>query len=148
MNPLRVSFTLTVLSAVLGGPLRAETPAAPPATPKESSLQHRSTFSSPTAGTRNPFLPIGYVRPTTTAPKEVVPTVTAEQFVVTSFSLDPPPLAVINGRTYSVGEKVFLNPPAQTEFVTVRKIADGVVELDHRGRLLRCVAQRRGAGAK
>lgn len=136
-------------------------PPATPATPAAAAkpvtreLATRSTFQAPPAdapGARNPFVPIGYVRPAAAAAvaaKETVLEVKAEQFVVTSYSLDPPPLAVINGRTYSVGEKVPVGdkPGAAMDFVTVRQIRDGEVTLDYRGRLLVCKSQRKGGGA-
>lgn len=112
----------------------------------------RSVFNSPpaeTPGGRNPFLPIGYVRPVAApaVPVEVVPTVRPEQFVVTSFSLEPPPLVVINGRTYSVGEKIPVDATGN-EFVTVRRIMDGAVILDHRGRTFRCESRKLGGATK
>lgn len=133
-------------------PPAAPAPAAPAAKPAGRELATRSTFQAPAAdapGARNPFLPIGYVRPapTAVATKETVLEVKPEQFVVTSYSLEPPPLAVINGRTYSIGEKVPAGDKDPSQFVTVRQIRDGEVILDYRGRLLVCKSQRKGGGA-
>ena len=110
----------------------------------------RSSFNAPAEGSpaaRNPFVPIGYVRPVVAAVKEKVLTVTADQFVVTSYSIDPPPLAVINGRTYGVGEKIPVDKEG-TGVVTVRQIRDGVVLLDYRGQTLECRSKPRGAVGK
>ena len=56
--------------------------------------------------------------------------------MVTTISVDYPPLAVINGRTYGVGEHIPVSADAR-EFVSVKQITDGMVVLDHHGRELR-----------
>ena len=110
---------------------------------KDYALVHKSSYT-PSNSPRNPF---GWV-PTAVVPtaEVVVATVKPEDFVVTSISMDYPPLAVINKRTYSVGDKVPVQAagatpgapaPAGGEFVTVRQINDGVIVLDHRGKLMR-----------
>ena len=138
--PATVFPALLALSALSG---HAETSPAPAAVPP----MPRSSFSAPAEGSpaaRNPFVPIGYVRPIAVAKEKVIAvTVTADQFTVTSYSIDPPPLAVINGRTYGVGEQIFVDAEKK-EFVTVRQIRDGVVLLDHRGRTLECRSKPRG----
>lgn len=140
---------LPVFLAALALPalrVRAEGPARPANPPPAVPTAPRSNFNAPAENSpaaRNPFVPIGYVRPVAAAVKEKVITVTAEQFVVTSYSIDPPPLAVINGRTYGVGERIPVDKDG-TEFVTVRQIRDGVVVLDHRGRALECRSKPKG----
>ncbi len=113
---------------------------------KDYVLAHKSSYTG-TPATRSPFWPIGWV-PSAPVPVEaavVVATVKPEDFVVTSISLDYPPLAVINKHTYGVGERIPVGAAAAGsasakggEFVTVRQISDGTVVLDHRGTLLRC----------
>ena len=62
--------------------------------------------------------------------------VKAEQFVVTTISVDYPPLAIINGKSYGVGEQIPVTADKRV-FVTVKQILDGVVVLDYQGRELR-----------
>ncbi|MBV9659168.1 MAG: hypothetical protein JO295_13800 [Verrucomicrobia bacterium] len=113
-------------------------------------LKNHSTFTTPggdgdaTAG-RNPFLPIGYARAVATQRAEAAPDVRAEQFAVTATLLDVPPLTVINGKSYTTGERIPLNASG-TDFVTVKQIGDGVVYLDYRGRILTCKAGMKPAG--
>ena len=113
---------------------------------KDYVLMHKSSYT-PSASPRNPFWPIGWV-PTAAVVTEtvVVATVKPEDFVVSSISMDYPPLAVINKRTYSVGDRIPVpvsgaagtgSTPSSTEFVTLRQITDGVVVLDHRGKQMR-----------
>ena len=64
--------------------------------------------------------------------------VKAEQFVVTTISVDYPPLAIINGKSYGVGEQIPVTADRRV-FVTVRQILDGVVVLDYRGHELRAL---------
>lgn len=125
-------------------PAPASTP-KPPAHGGDFALKSRSTFSvtgDAATATRNPFLPIGYVRPAGPVKVEAVADVRPEQFIVTSTLLDVPALAVINGKSYEVGDKIPVDATGK-EFVTVKQIGDGVVVLDHRGRALRCVSRAR-----
>lgn len=129
------------------------TPAGAPAKTSEKDyvLVHKSSYSSPST-TRNPFWPIGWTPSAPVAAPEAVvaaPTVRAEDFTVTSVSMDFPPLAVINKRTYGVNDRILINGAVKGgEFVTVRQITDGVVVLDHRGTLLRCPTNSATAGKK
>ena len=66
--------------------------------------------------------------------------VRAEQFVVTSISVDYPPLAVINGKTRGVGDHIPVSPDGR-EFVLVKQILDGQVVLDYRGHELRATSK-------
>ena len=114
-------------------------------------LVHKSTYNSPPTQ-RNPFWPIGWTPAAPQAAPEAVvaaPTVRAEDFSVSSVSMDYPPLAVVNKKTYGVGDRIMIGGAAAGgEFVTVRQITDGVVVLDHRGTLLRCPTNRSAAGRK
>lgn len=146
---MKPALVLPVFLAALALPaagLRAEDPPRTATPPPAMPTMPRSNFNAPAENApaaRNPFVPIGYVRPVAAAVREKVATVTAEQFVVTSYSIEPPPLAVINGRTYGIGERIPVDKDG-TEFVTVRQIRDGVVVLDHRGRALECRSKPRG----
>ena len=127
---------LAALSVPVG--LCAQDAAAlPKSSGKEYVLAHPSSFNAPPAATRNPFWPIGWV-PTVAAPTMAAVTlnVKAEDFVVTTISVDAPALAVINGKTRGVGDQIAVSADGR-EFVTVRQILDGVVVLDYRGHELR-----------
>jgi hypothetical protein len=104
---------------------------------KEYVLAHKSSFDAPAGASRNPFWPIGWV-PSAAGPKaDVVQLdVQADAFRLTTTSIDYPALAVINGRTYGVGDQVPVtgHPGA---YVTVRQVLDGVVVLDYQGHELR-----------
>lgn len=146
MKPTLLSPVFLVALALSAANVRAEAPARAPTPSPVAPTVPRSNFNAPAEGSpasRNPFVPIGYVRPVAAAVKEKVVTVTAEQFVVTSYSIEPPPLAVINGRTYGIGERIPVDKDG-TEFVTVRQIRDGVVVLDYRGRTLECRSKPKG----
>ena len=129
-----------VLAVTLTAPavLRAQAPAVPKTSGKEYALAHQSSFDAPPASARNPFWPIGWVptAPVPTAVASVALNVKPEDFVVTTISVDAPALAVINGKTRAVGDRIPVSADSQ-DFVTVKQILDGVVVLDYRGRELR-----------
>lgn len=92
-----------------------------------------STFSSETR--RNPFLPIGYTRKVERAAAPKTLAVTPDMFVVTAIILGTPPIAIINGRDRTIGDRVPV-PNGGSEFVTVARIEDGQVVLRHHEREL------------
>ena len=112
----------------------AQGTAPPKASGKEYTLAKTSSFDAPPADARNPFWPIGWTPgPVVTAAAAApVYTVKAEDFVLTTTSVDYPPLAIINRRSYSVGESIPVAGGA--DMVKVKAIQDGVVLLDHHGR--------------
>lgn len=114
---------------------------APPA-PREVKITNRSTFSLDGPTKRSPFLPIGYIRFVKEAPREAIPDVRAEMFTVSAILLGDPPLAIINGKDRGVGDRIPVNASG-TEFVIVRRISDGQVTLDHRGRPIVVIAGRK-----
>ena len=128
------------------GSVRAQLPAATPhptnakVSGKEYVLTHTSSYQPIPNGARNPFWPIGWV-PSAAVPNAVVQQldVRAEQFVVTSISVDYPPLAVINGKTRGVGDHIPVSADNR-EFVLVKQILDGQVVLDYRGHELRAMS--------
>ncbi len=142
-------------AALAAGRAGAQAPAAAAGrnSGKEYVLKNVSSFTPPPIDSRNPFWPIGWV-PTVAAPTAAGPApvvdVRADMFTVTSISVDYPPLAVINGQTKGIGEQMPVpggTAGAQT-FVKVKKIADGVVVLDYKGRELTLVPTIPGAGRK
>ena len=120
----------------------AQTPSATPArnSGKEYALKNVSSFTPPPTDSRNPFWPIGWVPSAAAAATAAVPVqeVRADMFTVTSISVDYPALAVINGQTKAVGERMPVpgGSAGSQEFVTVKKITDGMVVLDHKGQEL------------
>ena len=117
-------------------PPPAQAAAPVPAVPRETKIVNRSSFDAdggPTA--RNPFLPIGYVRPVRETPREVVLDVRPEMFSITAILLGDPPLAIINGKDRGVGDRIPLNASG-SEFVLVRRISDGEVIMEYRGRTI------------
>ena len=61
-------------------------------------------------------------------------------------SVDYPPLAVISGQTKAVGERISVS--GEGDFVTVKKITDGAVVLEYKGRELNVVPAMPGAPRK
>ena len=130
-------------AAFAAGRAGAQTPAATPGrnSGKEYVLKNASSFNPPPVDSRNPFWPIGWT-PTAVVPTAAVVApvveVRADMFTVTSISVDYPPLAVINGQTKGIGERMPVpgGSAGAQEFVTVKKIADGMVTLEHKGREL------------
>ncbi len=115
---------------------------------KEYVLTKSSSFDAPPANSRNPFWPIGWVPgPAVAQVQAQVYDVKVEDFVLSTTSVDFPPLAIINGKSYGVGESVPVSA-TNPEIVKVKRILDGVVLLDHQGRELRIVAGTATARAK
>lgn len=144
--PLRVRALCLILTVAAARFAAAEGDAS-----KEYVLKHRSEYAA-AEDTRNPFWPIGF-KPTAAAPDapqgpvvEAPPEVRPEMFVVTTISLEKDaPLAVINGRTHGVGDRLPVGASGK-EFVTVRKITDGAVFFEYHGETIKSVAGRRGPG--
>ena len=142
----RRSRAAALLSLLAGGTLAVglQSVAAQAAAPEKTSgkeyvLAKASSFQAPPADVRNPFWPIGWVPgpAVTAATAAPVYTVKPEDFVLTTTSVDYPPLAIINGKSYAVGDAV---PAAGgVDTVRVKAIQDGVVLLDHHGRELRVI---------
>ena len=130
-----LSLAISLAAASAQGPAPAGK-----ASGKEYALSKTSSFSAPPADARNPFWPIGWTPgPVVTAAAAVpVYTVKAEDFTLTTTSVDYPPLAIINGRSYAVGDAIPAAGGADT--VKVKAIQDGVVLLDHHGRELRVLS--------
>lgn len=133
-----VAATLTLAGSAFG----QTAPATPAKTSgKEVMPGHTSSFDAPPSGARNPFWPIGWTPSAVAAPTQTAvqqADVKAEQFVVTTISVDYPPLAIINGKSYGVGEQIPVTADRRV-FVTVKQILDGVVVLDYQGHELRAM---------
>ena len=139
-HPLPTYAVAAFCAALAAGRAGAQTSAAPARNSgKEYVLKNVSSFNPPPMDSRNPFWPVGWV-PTAAAPTAAAPVleVRADMFTVTSISVDYPPLAVINGQTKAVGESMPVpgGTAGAQAFVKVKKIADGVVVLDYKGREL------------
>ena len=137
IRPLGVA----VAALAFAGTARAQTAAAPVAksSGKEYVLAHSSSFDAPPGGSRNPFWPIGWTPSAVAAPATMAAQqidVRPEQFMVTTISVDYPPLAIINGKSYGVGDQIPVTADRRV-FVTVKQILDGVVVLDYQGHELR-----------
>jgi hypothetical protein len=134
----------TPVTAPAATPAATPAPAAAPvaATPRETKVLNRSTFDPDGPNARNPFLPIGYVRPVQEAPREVVLDVRPDMFSISAILLGDPPLAIINGKDRGVGDRIPVNA-SQTEFVIVRRISDGMVTLEYRGKAILVPAGRK-----
>lgn len=151
---VRAYGTLVLVLAITLAATMAEAQTAAPAAKnsgKEYALAHSSTFDAPPGGTRNPFWPIGW---TPSAPVTAIQTtavqqldVKPEQFVVTTISVDYPPLAIINGHSYAVGDQIPVTADRR-EFVTVKRILDGMVVLDYHGHELRATPSAAGLAHK
>lgn len=86
---------------------------------------------------RNPFSPIGYVKPEGDQPAleaELPPVLPDSALRVTSILMGDLPLAVINGREYARGEAVPVTIGTQQIDVLVLEIGDGYVLAGVRGR--------------
>ena len=87
--------------------------------------------------TRTPFWPIGWVRPSGSAPRvvgkkvEVEFQLEAKHFQLTSVLLGTPPLATINGRAFGEGEMLPVMRGGERLKVILRAIRDGGVTLDY-----------------
>jgi len=96
-------------------------------------IRERSSFRHDES-LRNPFLPIGWVKPDPAGPSRPVNArpdpashlFRAERFQVTSISTGALPLAAINGKVYGEGDLV---PFSDTEVAQVVRIRDGIVLL-------------------
>ena len=131
-----------VLFLALAGPSLAPAQTPPPAAApsgvsqpggaRDIKFTNRSSFQADGGSGRNPFLPIGYARAAPVVAKPVELNVTAEMFLLKG-TMNPD--AIINGKIYSINGRIPLNANG-SEFVTVRRIEDGSVILDYRGRLI------------
>jgi len=127
-----------LLCLLLAGSLSAQTV-------EELQVEKRSAFPYP-AVERNPFLPIGWVKPepkseqqSTGKPVAVAPSISTaffrpEAFAVTSISTGSTRVAVINGRIYNEGELLPMNVQGQSVAVLVAAIRDGKVTLRFSGK--------------
>jgi len=107
-------------------------------TAEELGISKHSTFND-SVERRDPFVPIGWQRPASTAASVVIKgggvVVTTESYIrpeafaVSSISLDRLPLAVINGKTYGEGEMLPFLAGDKKIKLQVYAIHDGSVTL-------------------
>ena len=102
-------------------------------------LKNRSSFGL-TDEARPPFWPIGMkkraeaapaptVKAGPQAPKSKIPVLKPEYFKVTGVLLGQPPLATLNGRSFSQGEMVPVVFEGQRIDLALRRVLDGGVQL-------------------
>jgi len=101
-------------------------------------VKTRSHFNPP-PGTRNPFWPIGWVKPSPLAPgpvqvRQPLLDVSPDLFHVSSIALGDTKIAVINGRLFAEGDPIVVRVGDADARLTVFRIRDGVVLLNFRGR--------------
>jgi len=127
---------------LLAGTLHAQTA-------EELQIEKRSSFPYPTVS-RNPFLPVGWVKPEERKPETqgtgskaapAAPTISTaffrpEAFALTSISMSGTRAAVINGKIYNEGELLSVNVQNQTVAVLVAAIRDGKVILRFNGKVI------------
>ena len=138
-RPLVAALAAVLFALIAPNVVRAQgaAPALARNSGKEYVLTHSSSFTAPPANARNPFWPIGWVPSAVVATQAaVVLSVRAEDFTVTTISMDFPALAVINGKTRGVGDHIPVGADGQ-DSVTVKQILDGTVVLDYHGREIR-----------
>ena len=97
-------------------------------------LKHTSVFTQTAA--HNPFWPIGWVK-TMGANQQAdqapsVP-ITADNFSVTSISISPTPMAIINNKAYAEGEVIQARYGIENLKILVLAIHDGDVVLRYQG---------------
>jgi hypothetical protein len=131
---MKPAIALAASAALL--PLAAGAPANPQ---PPIQLKRTSHFQLPD-GARNPFWPIGWkpaievIEPAKTTdepvvPRRVIPTLTPEMFTVSSVSLNPLRIAVINGRVYAEGDAIRIGGGGSEIRAVVTKVDDGQVTI-------------------
>jgi hypothetical protein len=135
----RFTFTLPLL--LCAALAFAEDPAKPAETPSAPAtlykLKNTSSFVVP-AGSRVPFIPIGWVRRAGSTAVVAAQNVELDEsaFRVTSVLLGSPALAVINGRSYEEGQFVRMPRTGPQVRVLVYRIRDGQVLLQVEGKVI------------
>ena len=96
-------------------------------------LKHVSTFKQTSA--HNPFWPIGWVRTANVQQQESEPQVpiTSANFNVSSISISPTPMAIINNKACAEGETITARYGASRIQIQVMAIRDGEVILQYQG---------------
>jgi hypothetical protein len=100
-------------------------------------LKNRSEFKS-TAVKRDPFWPIGFVKPSDSPNVGADPTADfrPENFKLTSVMLGDPALVVLNGVEFAEGEVKPVRVGLQKLNITLLNVMDGAVRLQHRGQII------------
>lgn len=148
------TLRLTILAALVTAPCVFAADSTKPALPKKTvptlDVKARSSFEL-AAGSRNPFLPIGWkgsaVVTKVSSKKHVAP---AEAFRVTSILVGSPSLAVINGRSYEEGQMIRMprdpkaNPNIPPPRAKLFRIGDGAVQIQLEDQMLVVPLKRAG----
>lgn len=123
-----VPFTASLLS-VSG----ADSAAKKAPTEKGTPVPARKSTFKVASDARNPFWPIGWVRKapvataTTTETPRMTTTIRADQFNVTSISLNPYRVVVVNGKDYAEGDTMKLTIGQTVIPVQIVRVTDGEV---------------------
>jgi hypothetical protein len=128
MKKLLLALCLTSLSAALGAEATA------PAKTAAVTLKQESVFKC--SNERNPFWPIGWVKPTAHGETAAVaqPAITPSAFTLTSVTMGAGGrFAILNGKVVEEGQKIGLQVGSQVYQATVRAIEDGQVILTSQG---------------
>lgn len=128
MKKILLLLCLTTLS----GALRAAAPV--PVAPATIELKAQSTFEG--ASTRNPFWPIGWVKPAAKGEVAQVagPAISPSAFTLTSVTMGAGGrFAILNGKVVQEGQQIGLQSGGQIYQITVRAIEDGQVVLTSQG---------------
>lgn len=151
MKTLAFAFIFTVAASVAMGQVAEPAPVAQPAptAPKPYQLKSRSSFKIP-AGTRAPFIPIGWVNKDDQQAVVVVAddNVNESAFRVTTILLGNPSLAVINGQSYQEGEYLRMPRNGPQLRILVQRIDDGQVWLKHENKLFASPLKRSELGGR
>jgi hypothetical protein len=145
-------MSLLRLTAALSLALAAAAPAADSLPTGKYELRNRSAYDLPESS-RPPFWPIGWVKKSvsqTQGPATTAPAVVLDEngFVVTSILLGNPARVVINGRSYMEGEFLKMPKKDAAARVRVRRVLDGVVELQYQDQILMAKLRRAEIGPK
>jgi hypothetical protein len=107
-------------------------------------VKNRSTFVFEEQA-RNPFLPIGWVKPKHALIEQAVAgaVLKPEDFLLSSILLGRVPLAVINGKAYTEGDVAPIAVGEKKVLVKVEEITDGEVVLSYLDRDIRIPLKRR-----
>ena len=118
----------------LPGVLRAAAPAPAAAPASGVKLARQSTFTG--ANSRNPFWPIGWVKPAARGEAAAVaaPAITPSVFTLTSVTMGAGGrFAILNSKVVQEGQQIGLQIGSQIYQVTVRAIEDGQIVLTSQG---------------
>lgn len=133
MKPSAAIFALAFIAMAAVAQETAQ-PVGGPGKPSTYQLKNKSSFTT-IAGTRAPFIPIGWVKKEGAIVVVQKANIDEGGFRVTSILLGNPSLAVVNGKSYEEGQ--FLRMPRGGPQIRIRvyRITDGQVWLQYEDKL-------------